>query len=68
MENQYQSNQPELTIGEYIQLYELLNKMYLSGKLLRTEMEQILWKAGLIKIADGKYQDASGTILEIVKQ
>lgn len=68
MENQYQSNQPELTTGEYLQLHDLLNKMYLSGKLLATEMDQILWKAGLTKIDTGKYEDPSGSILQIVKQ
>jgi hypothetical protein len=69
MENQYQSNQPELTTGEYFQLYELLNKMHLSGKLLGTEMEQLLWKAGLTKIEAGKYEAPSGEILSmIVKQ
>ncbi len=68
MGNQYQSNQPELTTGEYFQLYDLLNKMYLSGKLLATEMDQLLWKAGLTKIEAGQYQDPSGAILLIVKQ
>lgn len=68
MGNQYQSNQPELTTGEYLQLHELLNKMLLLGKIQLTEMEDILQKSGLTKIEAGKYEDPSGTILEIVKQ
>lgn len=68
MGNQYQSNQPELTTGEYFQLYDLLNKLRVSGKIQLTEMEDLLLKSGLIKIESNKYEDPSGSILLIVKQ
>lgn len=53
----------ELCSTEQFLLNKALSKMVLYGLLLNTEREELLHKAKLLKLEDGKWKDSKGSIL-----
>lgn len=53
----------ELCSTEHFQLNRALSKMVSHGLLSNTEREELLHKAKLLKLEDGKWKDSKGAIL-----
>lgn len=59
----YAMERLEIYTTEYFQFNSILIKMVLNGSLTNIEREELLYKAKLLKLKDGRWKDLSGAIL-----
>lgn len=55
----------QLCTTEHFQLNRVLSKMVLNGSLSQAEREELLHKAKLLKLKDGRWKDQDGAILNL---
>jgi len=60
-----QMDNKELNTSDHFQLNKVLVKMVLNGLISKIEREQLLHKAKLLKLKDGKWKDENGSILTL---
>ena len=53
---------------DFFRLNNVLIKMVRSGAITQSEREELLHKAGLLKLEDGKWRESETTILTLVNE
>jgi hypothetical protein len=61
----YVMERTEISTTEHFQLNSVLVKMVLNDMLTNNEREELLHKAKLLKLKDGRWKDLSGSILTL---
>ena len=62
MQSLYKMN-IELCTADHFRLNDILLKMVLNGSILNKDREELLHKAKLLKLKDGRWKDSDGAIL-----
>lgn len=66
MQADYNMTSTDLCTAEHFQLNIILTKMVLNGSISNEDREELLHKAKLLKLKDGRWKDQEGAILNLL--